>query len=206
MKINGIEEQELIIRLIEGDQTAFELFFRFYYPGLLIFTKQILFDAIEAENIVQEFFVNIWLNRKKIKGSSTLKGYFFISVKNRALNFLKSKQVKENAISELKYLIDTDSLYQPDIFVESELQGKIVEALKKLPKRTHEIFVLNRKKGYSNDEIADMLNISKRTVETQISNALRILRLELKEYLIMLLILGLHNFEKLFFLYVFCVL
>jgi RNA polymerase sigma-70 factor (ECF subfamily) len=194
MKINGIEEQKLIIRLIEGDQTAFELLFRFYYPGLLIFTKQILFDTIEAENIVQEFFVNIWLNRKKIKDSSTLKGYFFTSVKNRALNFLKSKQIKENTISELKYLIETDSLYQPDIFVESELQGKIVEALKKLPKRTYEIFVLSRTKGYSNDEIADMLNLSKRTVETQISNALRILRLELKEYLFMLLILGLDFF------------
>ncbi len=190
MKINGIEEQNLIQHLIDGDQTAFELLFRFYYPGLLIFTKQILFDADEAENIVQDFFVHLWLNRKSIKDSSTLKGYFFTSVKNRALNFLKKRKIKENTIKELKLLVESDTLYQPDLFIESELQDKINRALKKLPKRTHEIFILSRSKGFSNDEIADMLSLSKRTVETQISNALKILRVELKDYLFMLLILG----------------
>ncbi len=190
MKINGIEEQSLIQHLNDGDQTAFELLFRFYYPGLLIFTKQILFDADEAENIVQDFFVHLWLNRKSIKDSSTLKGYFFTSVKNRALNFLKKRKIKENTIKELKLLVESDTLYQPDLFIESELQDKIKRALKKLPKRTHEIFVLSRSKGYTNDEIAEMLSLSKRTVETQISNALKILRTELKDYLFMFLILG----------------
>ncbi len=190
MKINGIEEQSLIQHLIDGDQTAFELLFRFYYPGLVIFTKQILFDADEAENIVQDFFVHLWLNRKSIKDSSTLKGYFFTSVKNRALNFLKKRKIKENTIKELKLLIEADTLYEPDLYIESELQNKINRALKKLPKRTHEIFVLSRSKGYTNNEIAEMLSLSKRTVETQISNALKILRIELRDYLFMLLILG----------------
>jgi RNA polymerase sigma-70 factor (ECF subfamily) len=194
MKIKGIEEQILIKRLIEGDQTAFELLFRFYYPGLVIFTKQIIFDPVESENVVQDFFVQLWVNRKKIKDSSTLKGYFFTSVKNRAFNFLKNKKIKENVIGELKTMVETDCLYQPDIFVESELQEKIKQALTKLPKRTHEIFVLSRTKGYSNDEIAKMLDLSKRTVETQISNALKILRVELKEYLFILLIIGLEVF------------
>ncbi len=194
MRINGIEEQDLIRRLIEGDQTAFELLFRFYYPGLVVFTRNIIFDPAESENIVQEFFVQLWINRNNIKDSSTLKSYFFISIKNRALNYLKKEQVKAKVIHELTILTETDPLYQPDIFVESELQKKIMQALTKLPKRTHEIFVLSRTKGYSNDEIADMLNLSKRTVETQISNALKILRVELKEYIFILLILGLRSF------------
>ena len=54
--INGIEEEVLIDRMLEGDQTAFELLFRFYYPGLVIFAKQIIIDVDEAEEIVQDFF------------------------------------------------------------------------------------------------------------------------------------------------------
>jgi RNA polymerase sigma-70 factor (ECF subfamily) len=190
MKIKGIEEHKLITRLIEGDQTAFELLFHFYYPGLLVFTRKILLDADEAENIVQDFFVYLWQNKNKIKDSSTLKGYFFMSVKNRALNFIKSRKIKEKTITELKLLVEQDPLYQPDLFIESELQGKINKALNKLPNRTREIFVLSRTKGYSNDEIAEMLDLSKRTVETQISNALKILRVELKDYMFIMLILG----------------
>jgi RNA polymerase sigma-70 factor (ECF subfamily) len=190
MKIKGIEEHKLITRLIEGDQTAFELLFHFYYPGLLVFTRKILLDADEAENIVQDFFVYLWQNKNKIKDSSTLKGYFFMSVKNRALNFIKSRKIKEKTINELKLLVEQDPLYQPDLFIESELQGKINKALNKLPNRTREIFVLSRTKGYSNDEIAEMLDLSKRTVETQISNALKILRVELKDYMFIMLILG----------------
>jgi RNA polymerase sigma-70 factor (ECF subfamily) len=190
MKIKGIEEHKLITRLIEGDQTAFELLFHFYYPGLLVFTRKILLDADEAENIVQDFFVYLWQNKNKIKDSSTLKRYFFMSVKNRALNFIKSRKIKEKTINELKLLVEQDPLYQPDLFIESELQGKINKALNKLPNRTREIFVLSRTKGYSNDEIAEMLDLSKRTVETQISNALKILRVELKDYMFIMLILG----------------
>jgi RNA polymerase sigma-70 factor (ECF subfamily) len=190
MKIKGIEEHKLITRLIEGDQTAFELLFHFYYPGLLVFTRKILLDADEAENIVQDFFVYLWQNKNKIKDSSTLKGYFFMSVKNRALNFIKSRKIKDKTINELKLLVEQDPLYQPDLFIESELQGKINKALNKLPNRTREIFVLSRTKGYSNDELAEMLDLSKRTVETQISNALKILRVELKDYMFIMLILG----------------
>jgi len=175
---------------MEGDETAFELLFRFYYPGLLVFARQILFDEVEAENIVQDFFVNLWTNRGNIKLSPTLKGYFFTSIKNRSFNFLKSKQIKETTIKDLKYLTETDSLFQSDIFVESELQDRIKQAIKKLPKRTHEIFILSRSKGLSNDEIAEKLSLSKRTVETQISNALKVLRTELKDYMFLLLILG----------------
>jgi len=194
MKINGIEEKDLIKRLFDGDQTAFELIFRFYYPGLVIFARQIVLDPDDAEEIVEDFFVRLWEKRKNIKTSTTLKSYFFTSIKNKSLNLLKREKVKRKVIKELKHLIETDLLYQPDLFIESELQNKIDIALKKLPKRTHEIFVLSRSEGLSNDEIADKLNLSKRTVETQISNALKIFRIELKDYLFLLMCMGLNVF------------
>lgn len=191
--INGIEEKDLINRMLNDDQTAFELLFRYYYPGLVVFAKQIVFDADEAEEIVQDFFVQLWIGRNKIKESSSLKNYFFVSVKNRAFNFLRKEKVKEKTLNELEYMISNDGLFQPDIFIVSELQAQITKAFDKLPDRTREIFLLSRSKGFSNDEIAQQLSLSKRTVETQISNALKILRHELKEYVFLLYILGINS-------------
>lgn len=193
-KINGIDENILINRLREGDQTAFELIFRFYYPGLVVFASQITLDKDEATEIVQDFFVRLWEDRSSIKESQSLKGYFFASVKNRSLNFLKRAEVHSNTIEHLKKLTENSPLYEPDVFVESELQQKIKEAIEKLPARCGEIFVMSRFHGLSNDEIATNLNISKRTVETQISNALKVLRVELKEYAGILLLLGVIHF------------
>ena len=188
--INGIEEKVLVDRLLDGDQTAFELLFRFYYPGLVIFVKQIVMDVDEAEEIVQDFFVQLWVGRKNIKESSSLKNYFFVSVKNRAFNYLKKEKIREKTFNELKRLVDSDLLFQPDLFIVSELQKQINTAFDKLPDRTREIFLLSRSMGFSNEEIATQLKLSKRTVETQISNALKILRIELKEYVFLLCILG----------------
>lgn len=180
--INGIEEETLIQRFINGDQTAFELLFRFYYPRLVTFVSQIILDRDEAEEIVQDFFVKLWTSRKSIHQATSIKSYFFVSVKNRAFNYLKKEQIKEKTLCTLKELIENDFLFQPDLFVESELQQQIAKAMEKLPARTREVFMMSRFKGISNDEIATQLELSKRTVETQISNALKILRNELKEY------------------------
>ena len=186
--INNIEEKILIERITESDKTAFELLFRFYYPGLVVFASQIVLDPDEAEEIVQDFFVKLWIKRKDIKESLSLKSYIFTSIKNSSLNFLKKEKIREKIVEELKHLVENDQLYKPDLFIVSEIQTRIEVAFNKLPPRTREIFVLNRFKGFNNDEIAKQLNISKRTVETQISNALKILRVELKEYLFLLLL------------------
>ena len=186
--INGIKEETLIQRLINGDQTAFELLFRYYYAGLVTFASQIVLDADEAEEIVQDFFVKLWTGRREIKKSETLKSYFFTSVKNRALNALKKQKINEKVRAELREMIEADQLYQPDLFIESELQSRIKSAFEKLPPRMNEVFTLSRFKDFSNDQIAEQLNISKRTVETHISNALKILREELKDYQFLLLL------------------
>ncbi len=186
--IKEINEEILIQRLINGDQTAFELLFRFYYPGRVVFVTHIISDRDEAEEIVQDFFVNIWTSRKRIRQSNSLKSYFFVSVKNRAYNYLKKEQIREKTLNQLKEIVEKDILFQPDMFVESEFQQKISATLEKLPARTREVFMMSRFRGFSNDEIATQFEISKRTVETQISNALKILRDDLKEYKFLLML------------------
>jgi len=182
LTLNGIEETKLIKRLRKGDQTAFEILFRFYYPGLVVFATQIVLDKDEASEIVQDFFVRLWEKRSHIKETTSLKAYFFTSIKNQSLNYLKKTKIHTRNIEQLKELVETNPIYNFDIFIESELQEKIKAAIEKLPTRCGKIFVMSRFQGISNNEIAQKLEISKRTVETQISNALKILRYELKKY------------------------
>ncbi len=189
-RIQDILESELIERLKAGDELAFELFFRFYYAGLVVFAGQIVFDSADAEEIVQDFFVQLWEERSKLKRSDSLKSYLFTSIKNRSLNYLKSKGIKQRIHDHIKRQVEVDFLYDPDIFVTLELQSEIEKAIHKLPDRCREIFLKSRIDGTSNAEIAIELDISKRTVETQVSKALRILRTELKDYLPLLLLVG----------------
>ena len=81
-------------------------------------------------------------------------------------------------------------VYDPDLYIASELQEKIKNAIDLLPEKCREIFIMSRMRGLKNEEIATELNLSKRTVETQISNALKVLRVELKDYVGLLVLLG----------------
>jgi len=186
-QIGGIEEDVLVKRMIDGDKTAFELLFKYYYPGLVIFAANIIVDRDEAEEIVQDFFVRLWGKRDRLKTGSNLKSYFFTSVKNRSFNYLKNNEVKRQVVEELKKQMESDLRYNPDIYIDTQLQRRLRSAFAKLPPRTAEIFTMSRFNGFSNDEIASNLQLSKRTVETQVSKALKILRKELQGYATLLL-------------------
>jgi len=192
--IQGIQEKELVARFKCGDQTAFELLFHFYYPGLVIYASQFTADKAEAEEIVQDFFVRFWQKHQQISLSDSLKNYFFSSVKNSSLNYLKHKKIEASYIKEIYDLSNEHLVYDINLYVISELQEKIKNSIDLLPDRCREIFMMSRISGRKNEEIAIELNISKRTVETQISNALKILRVELKDYAGLLIFLGIQHF------------
>lgn len=188
--INGIYEKDLIVRLKEGDQTAFELLFHFYYPGLVVYSTQFTTDRMEAEEIVQDFFVRLWQRHQQLIPTDSLKSYLFLSVKNGCLNYLKHKKVEEKYIKQMAELSNQHLAYDPDLYIASELQEKVKNVIGLLPEKCREIFIMSRIQGLKNEEIADNLNISKRTVETQISKALKVLRLELKDYVGLMILLG----------------
>jgi RNA polymerase sigma-70 factor (ECF subfamily) len=189
--IHGISEKDLIVRLKSGDQTAFELLFHYYYPGLVIYSSQFTADQDESEEIVQEFFLRFWQKHQQLIVCDSLKSFLFTSVRNSSLNFLKHKKIEERYLKELAVLSARHLSYDPDLYVLSELQEKIRSSIECLPEQCRKIFVMNRIQGMKNEEIALELNLSKRTVETQISKALKVLRVQLKDYVTLLLLLGL---------------
>ena len=188
--IHGISEKDLIVRLKCGDQTAFELLFHYYYPGLVVYSSQFIADQDEAEEIVQEFFVRFWQKHQLLNVCDSLKNYFFSSVRNCSLNFLKHKKIEEKYLKELVDLSRHHLVYEPDLYIISELQEKIKNGIDRLPEQCRKIFIMSRIRGLKNEEIASELSLSKRTVETQISKALKVLRIELKNYVALLLLLS----------------
>lgn len=187
VKIRGINETVLIERISYGDKTAFEIIFHHYYPGLVLFANQFVFDKAEAEDIVQDFFVKFWQIKDQIEHTDTLKSYFFSSIRNSCINNLKHKKIKNNYLNWLSESSSHSLLYNEDLYVVSELQEKLKRSLDLLPTKCREVFIMSRLKGMKNDEIADQLNISKRTVETHISNAIKVLRMQFKDYFVIIL-------------------
>jgi len=188
--IRGILEKDLVARLKRGDQTAFELLFHFYYPGLVMYASQFTANSADAEEIVQDFFVRFWEKRQQLTPCDSLKNYFFSSVKNGSLDFLKHQEIEKKYVSEMIELSKHHLAYEPDLYINSELQEKLKGGIDLLPEKCREIFLMSRIRGLKNEEIAAELNISKRTVETQISKALKVLRVELKDYVGLLFLLG----------------
>lgn len=188
--IGGIAEKDLILRLKNGDQTAFELLFHFYYPGLVMYASQFTANLSDAEEIVQDFFVRFWEKHNQVLPCNSLKNYFFSSVKYGSLDFLKHQEIERKYVDEIVELSKHHLAYDTDLYVISELQERLKQGIDRLPEKCREVFMMSRIQGLKNEEIAAELNISKRTVETQISKALKVLREELKDYVGLLFFLG----------------
>jgi len=176
-----LDEKYIIAGLKNKDKTIFDFVFSYYYSGLCAYARKWVNDPDVAEDLVQDFFVRLWTNGSKIEITSSLKSYFFTSIKNRAVNHLRHDKIKENFGCHI--IKESAEEYVNWEFSEPELTELIEKGMQKLPPRCREIFILSRFEGKDNGKIAEMLGISKRTVELQISNALKILRSELEDYL-----------------------
>lgn len=152
---------------------------------------QYLSDRNAVEDLVQDFFVTLWMQSYDRKIQVSLKSYLFAGIRNRCLDFQKHQKVVRKHQSFVHFFENMEVSTADQFFAESELRQVVQNSMSKLPPRCHEIFGLSRFKGLSNQEIASQLGLSKRTVELQISNALKILRKELVEYLPAFIILWL---------------
>lgn len=181
------QEQQLLSQFFEGDKSAFKAIFTAYYPKVCAVTYRYLNDPGLAEDLAQEVFVRLWQKREQLQINSNLGAYLRRMAVNEALAHLRKKtrfQADELPIhlpnfvaSEADEALDTQ-----------ELQQKINEAISMLPDRCRLIFELSRYEELSNREIAEQLDISIKTVENQMTKALRSLRAALGDYLVALLI------------------
>lgn len=177
--------KDLII--IEGlerkDKVVFDYIFNYYYSSLCAFSMQYIDNRNTVEDLVQDFFVYLWVEIPRLKIKSSLKSYLFTSIKNRCLDYQKHHKITEKYRTFLLFSSDKEDNSTEHFFAESELRHAIQNSMNKLTPRCREIFELSRIKGLTNKEISDLLDISKRTVELQISNSLKVIKKELVEFL-----------------------
>ena len=182
------QEAALIERLKAGDEAAFQTLFRYHYPRSCVYAKRLTGDADGAREVVQDLFVRLYEHRQGLPAPGSLKSYLYAAVRNACLNRLKQAQTRQ--LHHQQMLYQSSPVEDTDALVQLELEEKIWRAVQDLPGQCGKIFRMNRFEDKKNRQIADELGISVRTVETQISKALRLLRQALSDFLPLLLLLG----------------
>jgi RNA polymerase sigma-70 factor, ECF subfamily len=188
-------KDSLAMRIKLGDEQAFELFFRKYNVRLCAFANKFLDNPEEAQEVVQDMFVKIWEERDEIDPENSLKSYVFKIVQNLSINRLRRRKVESRYadIYRLVY-IENQEFSAHESLLARELESHIVHSIKKLPTECRKVFELSRSEGLKYREIAKTLHISVKTVEAQMSKALRSLRIELTDYITLVLIILISNY------------
>ncbi len=165
---------QLCLQIAESDdQSAFGMLFRSYYPRLLSFAEAILKSREPAEEAVEDVFLKLWENRKVLPAINNLNYYLLVSVKHRSLDYLeKMKKQAVLSLEDVAFEIGEAEVDPETSLISAESVRFIRAAINDLPPRCRLIFHLVKEDGLKYRETADLLNISIKTVETQMSLAL----------------------------------
>jgi RNA polymerase sigma-70 factor (family 1) len=186
MSNNISDKISLFKRISEGDKEAFDIFFESYYLKLIHFAQIFVDSEQQAEDIVSEVLTNILINRKKIFVLENFDAYLYSSVKNKALSLVKRRKVADDYS---KHVCNTEqnnfTFVDPhDLLVEKEFNSLIFKVIDGLPPKRKMVFQLIREEGFSYRQVAELLDISDRTVEVHLKLAIKSLRKKVKEYLL----------------------
>ena len=180
-----LNELFILTKIKEGDIKAFEEIFRRYYSPLCWYAAGITGEMEAAEEIVEELFYVFWKDREHLQIFQSVKSYLYKAVRNEALQYCQHKEVKERY---REYVLAGNVLEQdsdPHRQLEyEELQGLIRHTLDKLPVRRLQIFEMHRMEGKKYAEISSSLSLSIKTVEAEMTKALRTLRNEIDNYIL----------------------
>lgn len=183
-RFNKIIEEEYVKALSQGDSKAFELLFLSYQPKLVYFFAGFVHDDDLAQDLSQDLFFNLWNNRDKLSDIRSFQSYLYQMARNVLYNYYDRSLVREryNAEKAVTPLVTDD--IEEQVFA-NELQSLINLKVDQMPPQRQQIFRMSRVDGLNNEEIANRLKISKRTVENHLTTALADLRKMLKMILLL---------------------
>lgn len=182
-------EKILLENIKNNDKASFSIIFNQYYKDLVTFSFGMVRNINTAEEIVQDVFIKLWVNRASLIIDRSLKSYLLKSVQNLSLNWLQHLKVQSRFDSYSKDHQLLSGNETENYILHSELENNLQLTLNKIPVEFAQAFRMNRFENLSYPEIAQKLGVSTRTVEVRISKALNFLRNELKEFLLLLLFL-----------------
>lgn len=171
-----LEDKALLIRLSEGDETAFVKIYNQYRHKIYTYAYQLSKSADTADEIVQQVFIRIWQKRAQINTELSFNAYIRKITLNHVLNHLKKVARQKSLQEEVFQLIEISNSHTEDQLLEKELRKIYVDAIAKLPAQKKLIYQMSRTEEFSHDEIALKLDISKNTVKNHMVEASRFIR------------------------------
>jgi RNA polymerase sigma-70 factor (ECF subfamily) len=174
---------------VNDDPDAFRLLFDRFYASLCLYAKRYIDDRLAREDIVQDVFSTVWEKRKYILPNTSAKNYLVSCVRNNSLNYLRKLEYLQEYQSNVIVNTPAYAESQNEVYNLQELQDLLARTLENLPEPYRLAFVMSRFEDKSSGEIAEIMNVSVRTVERYRARAMEILRNELKDYLPLVFIL-----------------
>lgn len=179
-----------------NDIAIFNKLFNDYYRQFVRFAMGYVKDEAKAQDFVSDAFLIYWEKKEMLANDTNAPGYILTIVRNNCLNYLQHKKVKQRASEEflehaqwvLNTKINTLEACNPDKIFSKEIEEIIENTIKNLPKKTAEIFKMSRFEHFSHRDIAEKMGLTTKSVEYHISKTLNELRLNLKDFLTILLL------------------
>jgi len=181
-------DDDLHIRLRYGDEKAFSEIYTRYAERLYTHVYGRFRSHDISFEIAQEVFASLWMRRAEISVHTSLSGYLFAAARNQMSKYIRNSKIRETHFQEFQtFLLSKPNNSNEETVYLHELEDAVERSLKELPQRCAEIFRLSRQSHLSIQEIAERLGISHKTVENQLTVALKHLRVSLREFMIGLL-------------------
>jgi len=171
---NNRSEQEILLQVANGDVQAFRSLFDAYRDKIYFFLLRIVDTKESAEDIVQDTFLKVWLNREDLLTIRNFNAYLYQMAKNAAINGLRRKAM-EAVILEGNPLISEDVDSEAQLLLK-DLRGQVQKAVEALPPQQKKVYTLRRTEHYKIEEIADQLQISPLTVKRHLTEAIKAIR------------------------------
>jgi RNA polymerase sigma-70 factor (ECF subfamily) len=173
-------EKRLLANVAEGDERAFGLIFHHYRRKIYSYAFHLSGDSAQADELVQEVFLKVWLHRDKLPHILRFDHYLFTIARNLVFDMLKSMARESEFRQQMAGLLDPETNPVEDQLLSRENEQRLQQALDQLPPRQRLIFTLSRHQGMKHEEIAHQLHISRHTVKTHLVQALKKLRTVLR--------------------------
>lgn len=184
-KFESYSDEYLASLLHRGEMRAFETIYKRYWRRLFIAAYQRIGSRESCEELVQDIFTGLWNNRDKVH-IQCLQVYLHTAVRYRVIDCIHREMVRKGAMGQREQVM-INNCTEEDVLLE-DLNGALQKEISKLPTRCQLVFKLSRENNLSIKQVAHELGISEKTVENQLTKALKLLRMNLRHFISLMLI------------------
>lgn len=165
-----------------GDSDAFEVLYQKYWLKLYVFARRTTPNAEDAQDLIQDVFAQLWMQKEQIDAAVFSESYLFAIVRNKLLDKIRKQYVREEYVQKIVQSSSESDFSTQQTILTNDLNNHIHRAVDVLPEKCREVFQLSRFEQLSVDQIAQKLQISPQTVKNQLSKALQVVRFRLREF------------------------